>query len=440
MKNQKHLFNNLLMAYNKCIRKLTNLRIANRNHRRQGILEKNLIRLHKKLLNLQAIFQKAALATAVAGALACIPQTSAAQTFAASEINPFGLATTGYINAPDFADLDGDGDLDMMSSVVGYGDFLYFENTGTVSTPAFATPLSNPFGLVSTGYLNITTFADLDDDGDFDIMAVDTSGDFLYFENTGIVSTPAFTSPLSNPFGLESIEFINAPDFADLDGDGDLDMMSGEFLSGNILYFKNTGSAATPAFAAPVINPFELEAVPGDFNDPEFVDLDGDGDFDIMSTGGYYGVFLYFMNTGTATAPSYASPQTDPFGLVSTGEFIFTTFADLDGDGDFDIMSVDYYGNYLYFKNDTITGISPISLAEELGVILYPNPNNGQFTIEHGLPAKIEIIDAIGRVVYTQGYNERKETINLDQEENGIYAVKVISNGRQIVHQVVINK
>ncbi|MEO7906677.1 MAG: T9SS type A sorting domain-containing protein [Saprospiraceae bacterium] len=439
MKNQKLLFNKWLWAYIKCKHKLTNLRLANRNFRRQGIFEKNLVRLHKKLTNLQAIFKRAALTTAVIGALACMPQTSAAQTFASPEINPFGLVRLGIIHAPDLADLDGDGDLDIMTGG-SVGEFVYIENTGTDSTPAFTSPELNPFGLASTGEFNAPTFADIDGDGDLDMMTAGY-GDFSYFENTGTVSTPAFAALQSNPFGLDSIENMNFPTFADLDGDGDFDLMAGGY-HGIFLYCENIGTSISPNFAAPETNPFGLSSTLY-LNIPAVADVDCDGDLDIMTTE-YYGPFLYFMNTGTASAPAYGSPQADPFGLVSTGNFSFIAFGDLDSDGDYDILSADYYGfydgNYLYFKNELKTAISPVSLEDDLDVMLYPNPNNGQFTIESDLPAQIEIIDAIGRVVYAKHYHEGKEVINLDKEEDGIYAVKVISNGRQIVRQMVVNQ
>src|SRR6187551_1663465 len=102
MKNQKLLFNNWLRAYIKCMHKLTNLRLANRNFRRQGILEKKLAQLYKKLLALQTLFKRATVTTVVVGAMATTPLPSAAQTFAAFEINPFGLVRLGLIHLPDF--------------------------------------------------------------------------------------------------------------------------------------------------------------------------------------------------------------------------------------------------------------------------------------------------------------------------------------------------
>jgi len=444
MKNQKLLFNHWLNAYLKCTHKLTHLRLANKNYRRQGILLKKIAHLYKKLSNLLATFKRASLATATIGALACIPLSSSAQSFIAPEINPFGLERVGFINLPEFADLDGDGDLDIMTGGP-YAEFIYFENTGTASTPAFTSPVTNPFGLDSIESLIAPTFADLDGDGDLDIMTAEFPGSFIYFANTGTASNPAFATQQNNPFGLDTIMHMKYPTFADLDGDGDFDLMAGGD-EGVFLYFKNTGTASAPHFAAPETNPFGLSSTLF-LNIPAFADLDCDGDLDIMTTE-YYGPFIYFENTGTASNPTYAPRQNDPFGLVSTGDFSFIAFGDLDDDGDYDLLSADYYGfydgNFLYFRNDTKTHmdscVATISLEKESAVVLYPNPSHGQFTIQTGQPAQIEIINDIGKIVYSKYIFEGSEAVDLSQEKDGIYFVKAISNDHQIVRQVVINK
>ncbi len=52
MKTNKLLYNNMLRMHNKCIRRLSSLMAANRNTRRQGILQKHITRLYERLMNL----------------------------------------------------------------------------------------------------------------------------------------------------------------------------------------------------------------------------------------------------------------------------------------------------------------------------------------------------------------------------------------------------
>ncbi|WP_222933030.1 hypothetical protein, partial [Fulvivirga aurantia] len=79
---------------------------------------------------------------------------------------PFGLQDVGSYSGAGFADLDGDGDLDIMSPNSGSANYFYFENIGNSSSPNYTTFQTNPFGITSTsGVYRYANFADLDNDG-----------------------------------------------------------------------------------------------------------------------------------------------------------------------------------------------------------------------------------------------------------------------------------
>ncbi len=286
--------------------------------------------------------------------------------FEAAVTNPFGLSSLDDHAHPAFVDIDGDGDLDLLvgdyEGSPYYGEvFRYFENTGTAEAPVFAAPVTDPFslsGLYSNAYL---TIGDLDSDGDPDILTGkigDGYGEFQYFENTGTAAAPDFIGPGSNPYGLSNTTNSAYPTLGDLDGDGDLDLLVGDRLgypdySSLFQYFENTGTADTPSFsAAPVQDPFGLTNI-SDYSVPALVDLDGDGDLDILA-GDSSGNFQYFENTGTVDAPAFAVPVPNPFDLTGIATGAVPVFGDLDGDGDLDLLVGGGGTDLRYFENTAL--------------------------------------------------------------------------------------
>jgi hypothetical protein len=140
------------------------------------------------------------------------------------------------------------------------GNTLYFQNTGSVSAASFAAPLTYTFGLSDVGNYAAPTFADLDGDGDLDALVGNRDGNTLYFKNIGSATAASFAAPLTNPFGLSDVGFLASPSLADLDGDGDLDTLVAND-AGNLRYFQNTGSASAASFTTPLTNPFGLSEV-----------------------------------------------------------------------------------------------------------------------------------------------------------------------------------
>lgn len=236
---------------------------------------------------------------------------------------------------------------------------------------AFAAPITNPFGLTSVDTYAAPAAADFDNDGDLDLLVEETLGEFKYYQNTGTSTAPTFAAPITNPFGLTATVVI-APEIAiiDLDNDGDLDIISTAFngatYAADIVYYQNTGTASAPAFAAPTTNPFGLVSSLY-YNAPQFVDIDNDGDFDLIAvsynSSTYAPEMRYQENTGTAASPAFAAPVVNPFGLVvpsSTNFNGFISFADLDLDGDFDAMYGDGYDNGNFsFMENTGSATAP---------------------------------------------------------------------------------
>ncbi|MBW4680306.1 MAG: tandem-95 repeat protein [Microcoleus vaginatus WJT46-NPBG5] len=166
----------------------------------------------------------------------------------------------------------------------------------------------------------------------------------------------------NNPFNGVDVGSRTSPTFADIDSDGDLDAFVGERL-GRTYYYQNTGTASAPTFAAPQINPFNFTDV-GYFASPTFADIDLDGDLDAF-VGANNGNTYYYQNTGNASAPTFAAPQINAFNLTTVGSNTSPTLADIDGDDDLDAFVGEYNGNTYYYQN-TGTVSAPTFAAPQI--------------------------------------------------------------------------
>jgi hypothetical protein len=212
--------------------------------------------------------------------------------FASYQQNPFGLTFFSSDSSVSFADLDGDGDQDMFSGSES-GNYRYYQNIGGASSPAFASFVQNPFQISMFSSYSTPVFVDLDNDNDFDIMAGSDTGNFRYYENVGSSSSPQFASFQQNPFSLQFFSQNSTPSFVDLDEDGDMDMFSGSD-AGNFRYYENIGNSSSPSFASFVTNPFSITYFPS-HSSPTFVDIDNDGDSDLFS-GSDFGNYRFYEN------------------------------------------------------------------------------------------------------------------------------------------------
>ena len=177
-------------------------------------------------------------------------------------------------------DLDGDGDLDAFvgSSATPDLKFLYLnDGSGTFTDASANFPDAYHYAI------NDVALADLDGDGDLDIMMALTSSNVLYLND----GTAHFTTGTA-PYNTRS----NAVEVCDVDADGDLDLFFGCAMGPDRLY-KNNGNGVFTGVAFPNVR--------ADTEDAVFFDADGDGDEDILAVaGGNHDVanHLYLNNGG----------------------------------------------------------------------------------------------------------------------------------------------
>jgi gliding motility-associated-like protein len=391
--------------------------------RKQGQLLHKIERLRRRILQLQTQLKLAGAGVALSLFLQATPtqaQTTTLGPFNRNYLNnplPPPLPRMEFA-APAYVDLDGDADLDL---VVGdeYTSYLrYFRNIGTQTKPYFL-EIRNidpeyPFGTISEldSYRNhyVPAFADIDNDGDFDMLLgtdkynLDYEGKTYFFQNIGTATAPNFDLiDATNPFSNVETERMAYPTFVNFDGDGDMDLLLGGYQDESTLlkYYKNTGTASSPIFVldqnAPNIGDLLLSVNNHytSYSAPNaFADLDQDGDLDFFfSEGGeiHYrrndGGNFAFESAGTNQTgpwtPNAANPGAstgNPFHSINAAIPNNFAFVDLDHDGDLDVTISYYIDNPPY--------------AEELRpLIFYENTGRGVFQVKTSVLSPVDGVD-----------------------------------------------
>jgi gliding motility-associated-like protein len=258
-----------------------------------------------------------------------------------------------YLSDAAFADVDGDNDQDVLITGLSTGGTVVanlYKNDGFGN---FTLVTGTPFALL---YFSSIAFADIDGDGDQDVLLTGKLGNTATTElylNDGFGN---FTLVVGD--GIDDIEFGETA-FADVNGDGDLDLMiTGSNVFGEPItkLYLNDGSGAFTFSAQP------FEAV-GGYSSLDLADIDGDGDLDLL-VAGQTSTKLY-TNDG---AGNFTEVIGTPFPGVSNSAI---AFADTDNDGDQDVL---ISGATSLYKNDG-TGIFSIDTS-----LNFPNSITGDIT------------------------------------------------------------
>jgi len=231
--------------------------------------------------------------------------------------------------SPNFADFDGDGDLDLLC-----GEFVdrmtYFQNVGTRSQPKYSLGrfLTHQGETISMDECMITPVAyDWDNDRDIDLIVGQVDGRIAFVENTGTIADgmPQFLPPRFFQQTADHVMFgaLNMPCSFDWDGDGDEDLICGN-SSGYIGFFENLDGGNPPKWAKVRYLQAEGEVIRiqagynGSIQGPcerkwgyttlSVADWDHDGLPDIVANS-IWGKVLWYRNVGTRQKPKLLSAR-----------------------------------------------------------------------------------------------------------------------------------
>ncbi len=232
------------------------------------------------------------------------------------------------------SDIDGDGDMDILSASANDDKVAWYENTdgkGLFGVQQIIATVFDPLSVYT---------ADVDGDGDMDVLAaLSFTGEIVWFENTNGQGS----------FGAKQVISTNADGAisvyaADIDRDGDMDVISASSRDQKIAWYENINGLG--AFGAQQIISTSVSGARSVFA----VDIDRDGDMDVLSSSFFDDKIAWYENTdglGTFGVQHTITTNADGANQVYA--------ADIDGDGNIDVLSASILDNKIaWYKNTLI--------------------------------------------------------------------------------------
>lgn len=257
------------------------------------------------------------------------------------------------------ADFDGDGDIDFASVATDRNKIFWYENLG--GTP----PTFLEREIDTRGRPNYIRPADMNQDGRIDLITSSSVDDGItvYENRTG---SPIVWRRRDLSVAADGVDgFNNEPrqcEAVDIDGDGDLDVVAVSVKDDSVTWYENQGA---PLYG---YTPHRVTSTYDGARAVYFGDFNGDGHMDILGGAWYDLDFSYFESDGQ-TPPSFTERKIFQ-GFVPEAGMWSVFSGDFDGDGDTDAAAVRRTGELEWYKN--LGGNPPtwerIVLTDELRV------------------------------------------------------------------------
>ena len=353
---------------------------------------------------------------------------------------------------PTTIDYNNDGLKDLIIGNYGYfsnsnpsSQLALLRNIGSQTEPNFEV-IDRDFGGLGTIPLDtilnesvkaiFPTLADLDNDGDVDLIVGDNNGKIHFFKNIANIGQDA-------EFELQNVNFFSidigqhsAPFLFDMNGDNLFDLIIGQ-VDGTISYAENSGTIYEPIFNT-IIQDFGGISVNNDqslygFSTPFVYEENNEINILIGSESGQ----IYHYRCVNNDLSLNFELISDDFQSLSQGKNTALLYEDFTSDGKRDLFLGMQTGGLFYFINDSVASDLEI-INENYQIKIYPNPTNNFLTIETSKESQILIYSNIGHLILDKKIYGTT-TLDISFLSTSYYLINIKQEGYSEWRQIIKN-
>ncbi|UTW68059.1 T9SS type A sorting domain-containing protein [bacterium SCSIO 12643] len=381
----------------------------------------------------------------------------------------------GTMALPVLADISGDQIPDLIIGNLGYFEsynsntfqvvhnsrIAYFKNTGTATNPIFEFVTDDLAGISSTGFTRIApTIADLDGDGDNDMIFGENNGSLSFYRNIAPPNQEADFVLVEDTFMGQLFGVQPTPLLFDVDGDNAKDLLVGQ-KNGNIRLYLNQGDSANPIYTLSATDTLGgiFNYYPGKKSNavPFIGKVDG-GPNNVLVVADGVGNLLYYDGIDNNLMGTYTRIDS----MKVSNSMVGVTGANLDGSDSLELIVGERTGGIMYLNMDTtgyayspyprdtcapiVDDVEDLQWNNARDLSVYPNPNDGTFRVKvHVQKAdvgELTIVDMAGRKVLRQKINLAKNANEIEISDSGIpngaYIIQIRLNNQLLREKLIV--
>jgi hypothetical protein len=291
-------------------------------------------------------------------------------------------------------------------------------------------------------------FGDMDGDGDQDMVCGSNDGTVHFFRNIASTGAEMNLQYVANYFGSIDVGNFSAPFIYDFEGDGKNEVIVGERFD-NINVLSNTGDLTNPNFILLTdslykINLRKISGYPSGRARLSIQNLRPNEAPSVMisnANGKIYNMGKFNANMSTPLTIPIDSLNLESGTFSNSNGGFYFSMADLNNDQKPELIAGNPQGGVILYRNTSLNvGIE--SAYKPLNISIYPNPATDNIYIRANDSekfSKVQLLDLNGKVIVEINEENSFQKIYTKNLPSGMYIIRVLGSQSIYTGKIVVN-